>query len=146
MGSVIQISRRPLVRRIERPSRSDADGGESIRSLYILIGGFLATALIMCAVVVAALSNTWMDVLVISGVVFVFALVKIIIANVLMYMMIRVDETTAAAPVPAKAGAVFVRKPTPSRRNPPGGGRRGTKPGAGRLAVMAHKPLPRAPR
>lgn len=146
MSSVIQISRRRPVRRIARPSSADADGREAIRSLYIMIGGFFATALLMCAVVVVALSNTWMDVLVISAVVFVFALVKIITADVLMYMMIRADEATAGAPVPAKAGAVFVRKPAPSRRNPPKGGRRGRKPGAGRLAVMGRNPLPRAPR
>ena len=145
MGSVIQISRRRPVRRIARPSPTDTEGREAIRSLYILIGGFFATALIMCAAVVAALSNTWTDVLVISSVVFVFALVKIIIANVLMYVMIRADETAEQAPVSAKAGAVFVRKPTPSRRNPPRGGRRGTKHGAGRLAVMARNAPPRAP-
>lgn len=147
MGSVVQIGRRRRFRRIARPVEPDGDAREAIRSLYILIGGFFVTALIMCAAVVIALSNTWTDVLLISGVVFVFALVKIILADALMYLLIKEEGKAPPAPVPAKAGAVFVRRPTPSRRNPPPrGGRRAAKPGAGGVAVMARNQPPRTPR
>jgi len=147
MGSVIQFSRRRRARRIVEKAPADGETRDSIRSLYILIGGFFATALIMCGTVVAALSTTWTDVLVISGVVFVFALVKIVIANLLMYVMIRADRQTADKPVSARAGAALARKPATYRRTPPPprGGRRAAKPSAGRLAVMARNPLPRAP-
>jgi hypothetical protein len=144
MGSVIQFSRRP-VRPPAEKAPADAEARESVRSLYILIGGFFATAVLMCGVVVAALSTTWMDVLFISGVVFIFALVKIVIANVLMYVMLRADQETETA-APAKAEAVFLRKHAGYLHNPPPkSGRRRMKPGAGRLAVMARNPLPRAP-
>lgn len=92
--------------------------------MLILAGAFGATAIVMSAAVIAALSKTWTDVLVMGAFIFVVALAKIVLADVLFYVMIRSDAAAEAAiEAKAKRGAVF-RRPM---RTPP---RPGFKPPA----------------
>jgi hypothetical protein len=147
MGSVVQFNRRRPLRRQLRPVPQNDDAREAVRSLWILIGAFFVTAVVMCVVVVAVASSNWTDVLLISAFVIVFALIKIVMANVLMYAMIRHDEGTEDVALKVKAGAVFRRTQPRYRTAPtlPKGRRRGSiKSGAVRLAVLAKNP-PGAP-
>lgn len=77
----------------------------------ILMGGFFGTALIMCVAVVIAASTTWRDVMVISFFVFVFALIKILMANALFFALIRYDKDKETVRPEARVGAVFRRAP-----------------------------------
>jgi hypothetical protein len=81
---------------MERESR------EAQRSLFILVGSFFVTATVMCAVVVAMVSTTWTDVFIMSAFVLVFALLKIVLANALIYTMLRYDAATADPPARAE--------------------------------------------
>jgi hypothetical protein len=52
----------------------------------------------MCAAVVAMVSSTWTDVIVMSAFVLVFALLKIVLANALIYTMLRYDAESLKVP------------------------------------------------
>src|SRR6516162_539565 len=97
MGSIVRFARpRPVIRHSH--SRGVPVERESIaarRSLFILIGSFFITSVVMCAVVVAMVARTWTGVLVMSAFVLVFALLKIVLADALIYAMLRYDATTA---------------------------------------------------
>ncbi|HKV54687.1 MAG TPA: hypothetical protein VJN94_08575 [Candidatus Binataceae bacterium] len=115
MGSVSKFERpRPLIR-LARKIPPEREPGEALRSLYILVGAFCATAVAMCVVVVAMVSNNWTDIIVMSAFVIVFALLKIGLANALMYVMVRYDTDRERTPV--SAGAPDGR-PTSFRRVP----------------------------
>jgi hypothetical protein len=97
MGSIVRFARpRPMIR-LPQKAEAERESREAERSLFILIGSFFATALLMCAVVVAMVSKTWTDLIMISAFVFVFALVKIALANALIYVMVRYDKEHASA-------------------------------------------------
>ena len=90
---------------------------EASRSLLILTSAFLVTATVMCGAVVAAVSSTWSDVIIMSAFVLVFALLKIMLANALIYTMLRYDAATADIPV--RTGAVRgYRRFSPIRQAP----------------------------
>jgi uncharacterized protein (DUF983 family) len=119
MGSIIRFARpRPVIRQPRAKVAPDQESDEARRSLIILIGAFFVTAVVMCAAVVAMVSSTWTDVLMMSAFVLVFALLKIALANALIYTMLRYDATTAD--VPAGAGATGRNTRSTSIRQPPG--------------------------
>jgi hypothetical protein len=98
MGSIIRFAHpRPQIRLPGKPS-TERESREAYRALFILIGSFFGTALVMCAVVVAMVSKTWTDLLMISAFVFVFALLKVGLANALIYAMVRFDSSYAGPP------------------------------------------------
>jgi hypothetical protein len=94
----------------------EQEAREARRSLLILIGSFFVTATVMCGVVVAVASSTWTDVVIMSAFVLVFALLKIALANALIYTMLRYDET---AKVPLQAGVLRGYRQFASIRQPP---------------------------
>src|SRR5438445_9152424 len=97
MGSIIRFVRpRPLIH-LPQKVTTERESAEARRALFILIGSFFGAALVMCAVVVAMVSSTWTDVIVMSAFVLVFALLKIVLANALIYAMLRYDAATANA-------------------------------------------------
>jgi len=98
MGSIVRFARpRPVIRQSRRvPVERESVAAQ--RSLFILIGSFFITALVMCAVVVAMVASTWAEVLIMSAFVLVFALLKIVLANALIYTMLRYDAATAEVP------------------------------------------------
>jgi membrane protein YdbS with pleckstrin-like domain len=105
MGSIIRFARpRPLIRHPRAKIAGEQETLEARRSLFILIGSFFVTATVMCAAVVVMVSNTWTDVVIMSAFVLVFALLKIVLANALIYTMLRYDAETAN--VPLQAGVV----------------------------------------
>ena len=118
MGSISRFARsRPVIRQPQAKIAVERESREARRSLFILIGSFFVTATIMCAAVVAMVSNTWTDVLIMSAFVLVFALLKIVLANALIYTMLRYDAATADLPV--QAGPVGGhRRLVPSRPAP----------------------------
>ncbi len=104
MGSIVKYARpRPLIRQPRAKIAAEQETREARRSLFILIGSFFVTALVMCAVVVAMVSSTWTDVIIMSAFVLVFALLKIALANALIYTMLRYDAATADVRGPAGA-------------------------------------------
>src|SRR5437763_1269551 len=95
MGSIVRFARpRPVIRQPRAKVAAEQESREAQRSLVILIGAFFVTATVMCAVVVAMVSSTWTDVVMMSAFVLVFALLKIVLANALIYTMLRYDATT----------------------------------------------------
>ena len=104
MGSIIRFARpRPLIRHPRAKVSVERESREARRSLFILVGSFFVTATVMCAVVVAMVSTTWTDVVIMSAFVLVFALLKIVLANALIYTMLRYDAACADPPVQAEA-------------------------------------------
>jgi hypothetical protein len=98
MGSIVRFARpRPAIRH-PRGVPAEGEWVAARRSLFILVGAFFITALVMCAAVVAMVASTWTDVLVMSAFVLVFALLKIVLADALIYTMLRYDEATADVP------------------------------------------------
>ena len=92
MGSIIKFARpRPVLRQPPAKAAIERESRETRRSLFILISSFFVTATVMCAVVVATVSSTWTDVIIMSVFVLVFALLKIVLANALIYAMLRYD-------------------------------------------------------
>jgi len=118
MGSIIKYARpRPLIHHPRAKNAVERETREARRSLFILIGSFFVTATVMCAAVVVMVSSTWTDVIIMSAFVLVFALLKIMLANALIYTMLRYDAATADIPV--QNGAVRgYRRFTPIRRAP----------------------------
>jgi len=147
MGSIVPLRGRRTLRRSWRDAPVDASTRQSATSMLILVGVFGATAIVMSVAVVAALSNTWTDVLVMSAFIFVVALAKIVLADVLFYVMIRSDAAAEAAiEAKAKAGAVF-RRPmrTPPRPGfkPPAANRKSPRrTGDVKLASLPSRPRP----
>ena len=124
MGSIIRFARpRPVIRQPRAKVADERESAEARRSLMILIGSFFITAIVMCAAVVAMVSTTWTDVLIMSAFVLVFALLKIVLADALIYAMLRYDATSATAAADARAIRTY-RKFAPIRQPPPRGGRR----------------------
>jgi hypothetical protein len=118
MGSIVKYARpRPLIRQPRAKIAADQEMREARRSLHILIGSFFVTALVMCAVVVAMVSNTWTDVIIMSAFVLVFALLKIVMANALIYTMLSYDAATANVARPTDAVKSY-RRFAPIRRPP----------------------------
>jgi protein-S-isoprenylcysteine O-methyltransferase Ste14 len=116
MGSIIRYDR-PLIHHPRAKNAVDRETREARRSLFILIGSFFVTATVMCGAVVAMVSSTWTDVIIMSAFVLVFALLKIMLANALIYTMLRYDAATTD--VPARAGAVrSYRRLAPIRQAP----------------------------
>jgi len=110
MGSIIRYARpRPLIHHPRAKNAVERETLEARRSLFILIGSFFVTATIMCAAVVVMVSSTWTDVIIMSAFVLVFALLKIMLANALIYTMLRYDAATANIPVRAGAGRGYQR-------------------------------------
>jgi predicted Na+-dependent transporter len=98
MGSIIRFARpRPAIRQPRAKIAAEQESNEARRSLLILVASFFITATVMCAAVVAMVSSTWTDVLVMSAFVLVFALLKIVLADALIYTMLRYDAATANA-------------------------------------------------
>jgi hypothetical protein len=118
MGSIIRFARpRPLIRHPRAKIAEEQETLEARRSLFILIGSFFITATVMCAAVVVMVSNTWTDVVIMSAFVLVFALLKIVLANALIYTMLRYDARTAN--VPLQAGVVRGYRRSASIRQAP---------------------------
>src|SRR5712692_7511738 len=99
MGSIIRFARPSPLIRLPKKVPAEQESREARRSLFILIGSFFVTAVVMCAAVVAMVSSTWTDVIIMSAFVLVFALLKIVLANALIYVMLRYDAETLNAPV-----------------------------------------------
>jgi hypothetical protein len=146
MGSIVQLKRRGFVRRPPKAPAS-VESRQAANSLLILVSAFGATAIVMSIAVVVVASSTWTDVLVMSAFVFVFALAKIVLADVLFYLMMRSDaDVEAAIAAKATAGAVF-RRPV---RIPPSPGLkpRGTRRhivrnvGSAKIASISSRPRP----
>jgi hypothetical protein len=120
MASIIRFARpRPLVRVPKKAVEREA--AEARRAFFILIGSFFVTALVMCAVVVAMVSSTWTDVIVMSAFVLVFALLKIVLANALVFTMLRYDAADTTALAEAGTAAMYrpIRQPLiPKPRQP----------------------------
>ena len=123
MGSIIRFARpRPAIRQTRANIEAERESREARRSLFILIVSFFITATVMCAVVVAMVSSTWTDVLIMSAFVLVFALLKIVLADALIYTMLRYDATTANAA--AETGSTErYRRFAPIRQPPASAGR-----------------------
>jgi hypothetical protein len=147
MGSLVQLKRRRSVERSWRKAPVDVASRQSANSLFILIAAFGATAIAMSVAVVVVASKTWKDVLIMSAFVFVIALAKIVLADVLFYVMLRSDATVEAEiAAKAKSGALFRRppwapprpglKPSPTRR------RTGRTVGSTKLASLSSHPRP----
>jgi protein-S-isoprenylcysteine O-methyltransferase Ste14 len=135
MGSIVRFSRpRPLIRHPRAKIAVEQETREARHSLFILIGSFFITAVVMCAAVVVMVSSTWTDVVVMSAFVLVFALLKILLANALIYAMLRYDAESAK--VPQRAGMVQDYR-FASIRQPPSkvAGRRSLKLGKLRVAA-----------
>jgi len=98
MGSIVRFARPRQVIRQPRKVPVDPESVAARRSLFILISSFFITAVVMCAVVVAMVASTWDGVLIMSAFVLVFALLKILLANALIYAMLRYDAATADVP------------------------------------------------
>jgi uncharacterized protein (DUF983 family) len=144
MGSIVTFVRpRPLVRAPKRiePERESRDAR---RALFILIGSFFATALVMCVAVVAAVSSTWTDVLVMSAFVLVFALLKIVLANALMFAMLRADSHDRTVVIPAHATG-WRQRAFAGRYSPPKSSSSSGKTGTLRLAGGRRRPGPPSP-
>jgi hypothetical protein len=124
MGSIVKFTRpRPVIRHPRPKITVERESREARRSLFILIGSFFVTATVMCGAVVALVSSTWTDVIIMSAFVLVFALLKILLANALIYAMLRYDATTAEVPV--RAGRITAyRRWAPIRQPPMAKGRR----------------------
>jgi len=116
MGSIIRYER-PLIHHPRAKNAVERETREARRSLFILIGSFFVTATVMCAAVVAMVSSTWTDVIIMSAFVLVFALLKIMLANALIYTMLRYDAATADIPVRAEAVRGY-RRFSPIRQAP----------------------------
>ncbi len=117
MGSIIRFVRpRPVIRPSRAKTAVQGESREAQRSLFILIGSFFVTALVMCVTVVAIVSSTWTDVVIMSAFVLVFALLKIALANALIYTMLRYDSATS---VPTETGEISrYRRRAPIRQSP----------------------------
>ena len=101
MGTTIRFSRpRPVIRHARTKSTPEQESLEARRSLFILVGSFFVTAVVMCVVVVAMVASTWTGVIIMSAFVLVFALLKIVLADALIYAMLRYDATCVDVPVP----------------------------------------------
>jgi hypothetical protein len=149
MGSIVQLNHRPARRNWQKPA-PDAEAKEAATSLWILIGTFAVTAIVMSGVVVAVASNTWTDVMVMSAFVIVFALSKIALANVLFYVMMRSDAAVEASAqaTKAKTGVVFRRPPRTYLRaalKPAATRSKAATGGRAKLTLLAKKPPPRSP-
>jgi hypothetical protein len=123
MGSIIRFAHpRPQIRLPGKPS-TERESREANRALFILIGSFFGTALLMCVVVVVMVSKTWADLVMISTFVFVFALLKVGLANALIYAMVRFDSAYAGPPTRDRAVSRFrsptYRQPPKNRRTSP---------------------------
>jgi hypothetical protein len=120
MGSIVKYARpRPLIRQPRAKITAEQEAHEARRSLFIFVSSFFVTALVMCAVVVAMVSNTWTDVIIMSAFVLVFALLKIVLANALIYTMLSYDAATANIARPSDAVKTY-RRFAPIRRPPAG--------------------------
>jgi len=118
MGTIVRFARpRRAIRDPRAKVAIERESLEARRALFILIGAFFITATVMCAVVVAMVSSTWTDVLIMSAFVLVFALLKIVLANALIYTMLRYDATTADVRAQTRAIAGYAR--FSSIRQPP---------------------------
>jgi hypothetical protein len=118
MGSIIKYERpRPLIRQPRGKIAAEQETREARRSLFILIGSFFVTATVMCAAVVVMVSSTWTDVMIMSAFVLVFALLKIVLANALIYTMLRYDAATTNVAVPT-GGVRGNRRFAPIRQVP----------------------------
>ncbi len=172
MGSIMKFARpRPFIRQHPHPrvtalaeqqasaaplalSRNKAGEGprtaaeqearEARRSLFILIGSFFVTATVMCGAVVAMVSSTWTDVIIMSAFVLVFALAKIVLANALIYTMLRYDAETANVPIRAEPVASY-RRFVPIRQEPAVQLRRTGAVKTGKLRVAAGNAQPGSP-
>jgi hypothetical protein len=124
MASIIKFNRRrPVIHHQRAKVLVERESREARRSLFILIGSFFVTATVMCAAVVVMVSSTWTDMVLMSAFVLVFALLKIVLADALIYTMLRYDE--ASTNVPGQAGAIRSYPPrAPIRQPPVKGGRR----------------------
>jgi hypothetical protein len=143
MGSIVRFARpRPVIRQSRRvPVESESVAAR--RSLFILIGSFFITAVVMCAAVVAMVASTWTDVLIMSAFVLVFALLKIVLANALIYTMLRYDAATADVPTRTRAIGRYHRF-TSFRQLPveTASRTRSQKTGKLRVAVASRRPDP----
>lgn len=113
MARVVEI-RRYLPHEPTPAALAQARERQEALSVRILLWGFLTTAVVLCAIVATALAKTWLELLIFSGILVIFVLTKIFLANALFYMMMHYDTDGHAAP------------PAPARRNvlPFRGGRR----------------------
>jgi membrane protein YdbS with pleckstrin-like domain len=145
MGSIVKFARpRPLLRRPPIKTSAEQEWREARRSLFILTGSFFVTATVICAVVVAMVSSTWTDVLIMSAFVLVFALLKIGLANALIYTMLRYDAE--ATNVPVQTGAVRSdRRFAPIRQAPVAKGRRSRVLKISKLRAASTQPGSPAP-
>jgi hypothetical protein len=141
MGTIVRFARpRPLIRQPQAQIAIERESREARRSLFILMGAFLVTAIVICAAVVAMVATTWREVLIMAAFVLVFALTKIILADALIYAMLRYDAASAEAPLPA--GPVGGYRKSRSIRQPPAVNRRtqSLKPNKPRVATGNSQP------
>jgi hypothetical protein len=110
MGSIVKLKHpRPFLRHARTKAPAEQELLEARRSVFILTSSFLVAATVMCVAVVAIMSSTWTDVMIMSAFVLVFALLKIVLANTLIYTMLRYDAEHANVPLQAGAGASYRR-------------------------------------
>ena len=97
MGSIVKLKHpHPLLRHARTKASAEPELLEARRSLFILTSSFFIAATVMCAAVVTIVSSTWTDVIIMSAFVLIFALLKIVLANALIYTMLRYDAETIA--------------------------------------------------
>ncbi|HJU11551.1 MAG TPA: hypothetical protein VJ728_11775 [Candidatus Binataceae bacterium] len=139
MGTTIKLSRpRAVIRHSRIKSTPEQESLEARRSLFILVGSFFVTAVVMCVVVVAMVASTWTGVIIMSAFVLVFALLKIVLADALIYAMLRYDATCVDVPVqPGPAPIKRYRRYAPFGQTRGINGRRNSSPEPRKLRVAS---------
>lgn len=114
MGNVIEIRRYLPKDRLAAAADESRERNEA-RSVRIALWGFLLTAVGLCAMVALALAKTWTELLIFSGILVIFALTKIFLANALFYMMMHYDKDARSQPGPPIPGQAVLpfRQRTP---------------------------------
>ncbi|MGH7987512.1 MAG: hypothetical protein ACREQX_14645 [Candidatus Binataceae bacterium] len=115
----------------------------------ILILAFTVTAVAMSVAVVAEVSNTWADVLLMSVVVLVFALLKVGLADAAFWVMLRADDATEKAMAKTAEEKAAEENATPPIRRPPPRVTRPLPPlrksASGRILIVPGKPSEPSP-
>lgn len=113
MGDLIEI-RRYLPKERLAAAADEARERAEARSVKILLWGFLIGAIGLCAIVAVVLSKSWTELFIFSGILVIFALTKIFLANALFYIMLHYDQDARSQPVaPHKRAVLPLRRTLP---------------------------------
>jgi membrane glycosyltransferase len=150
MGNVVRLGRKRQRKRDWRQVQAeDSTRPESRQALMILVLAFTITAVVMSVAVVAEVSSTWADVLLMSIVVLVFALLKVGLADAAFWVMLRADDQTEKYMAKAAEEEKQAQRNTPQRATRSLAAAavpaRGRKAEARRSLKLATKPLEHPP-